>query len=278
MKIIDAIRAADQLSPNHFTFDEKLSWCDELNLTIRSEIKREYKRIETTVTPSGDIDLPNDIAFEDVEVVSLDGKVLDKLDLRSFRILKQSIKAELASGTRPLKLKIIYLDKPEQLKDIRIKGSFEIDGDKIYVANPPFSKGDIIQYVFLSDLTDIPDWDGAAENCIGDVYEEYMELVDPLILPGDQSADGSSGSQNSDSEADTKIIAIKRELNDETLLEAPYDRAYIEHLLSKMALYQHDYESYDAHVVQFNNIIDEYRRHYKLASPKNRLSVFKNYW
>ena len=166
MKIIDAIRAADQLSPNHFTFDEKLSWCDELNQTIRSEIKREYKRIETTVTPSGDIDLPNDIAFEDVEVVSLGGKVLDKLDLRSFRILKQSIKAELASGARPLKLKIIYLDKPKQIKDIRIKGSFEIDGDKIYVANPPFSKGDIIQYVFLSDLTDIPDWDGAAKTAL----------------------------------------------------------------------------------------------------------------
>ena len=106
MKIIDAVRAADRLSPNHFTFDEKLSWCDELNLTIRSEIKREYKRIETTVAPGGDIELPNDIAFEDVEVVSLGGKILDKLDLRSFRILKQSIKTELATCAWPVKLMI----------------------------------------------------------------------------------------------------------------------------------------------------------------------------
>ena len=39
MKIINAISAADALSPNQFTFSEKLHWCDEVSLALRRDIK-----------------------------------------------------------------------------------------------------------------------------------------------------------------------------------------------------------------------------------------------
>ena len=73
-------------------------------------------------------------------------------------------------------------------------------------------------------------------------------------------------------------MAIRRVIDDETEAEAPYDRMYIEYLLAKAALYQHDYEAYSAHMLQYNSIFDEYKRDYKQRNPLNDLAVFKNIW
>ena len=84
MELRKVIETADALCPNPYTQEEKLRWCGEVSAGIRREIKKVYDTIETTVTGSGELELPDDISFEDIEMAYLDGKRLDKLDFRNF--------------------------------------------------------------------------------------------------------------------------------------------------------------------------------------------------
>ena len=56
-------------------------------------------------------------------------------------------------------------------------------------------------------------------------------------------------------------------LDDETEADPPYDRLYIEYVLAKMALYQHDYDAYSAHMTQYNNLYSEYKKIIKPEIP-----------
>lgn len=73
MKIINAISAADALSPNQFTFSEKLHWCDEVSLALRRDIKKYYSVIETLVTCPDEFELPDDISIDDIEAAYVAG-------------------------------------------------------------------------------------------------------------------------------------------------------------------------------------------------------------
>ena len=73
-------------------------------------------------------------------------------------------------------------------------------------------------------------------------------------------------------------LAIRRIPDDVTAIdEKPYDGMYIEYLLAKMALYQHDYVGYNAHMTQYNTIYETLRREYKTRNPLSSLAKFRNY-
>ena len=84
MKIMRAIEKADALCPNPYTLEEKLDWCDEVTAEIRRNILKEYDVIETEINSRGELDLPDDIPFDRIEVVHLNGQMLNKQDFRSF--------------------------------------------------------------------------------------------------------------------------------------------------------------------------------------------------
>ena len=63
MKILSAINAADSLSPNHFTLDEKLMWCNEVTTAIRRGVKKSYKTLDTVITSAEDICIPEDLSL-----------------------------------------------------------------------------------------------------------------------------------------------------------------------------------------------------------------------
>lgn len=258
MKLLKAIEAADALSPNSFEFEEKLGWCGEVSLSLRRHVKKYYDIIETVVTCREELELPEDISIDNIEAAYLGGRPLTKADLRSLPYLAGADlrrRFGLTFGS-PKLLKLIYLTTPGEVRDICIEGEFNISESVIEGWMLPFEQGDEI----ICEMPDDPEFEPVRTY----VYEndgERVRLTDDIFTP----------------ETGAKLV-IKRVINDETEAEAPYDRMYIEYLLAKIALYQHDYDTYSSHMIQYNNIYDEYKRDYKTRNPLNDLARFKNYW
>lgn len=263
MLITKAIEAADALCPNDYTLDEKLRWCSEVNLALRRGVKKLYDMIETVITSPDDIELPDDIPPDRIECVYIGGRLITRVDFRSLPYLSGDVFTERfgITFTSPQKMKVIYLTTPAELCDIIIKGSFNVSENKIEADELPLYEGDNIICEVLDSLSDEPSFSDPLDTYVLENDGRAVLLTDDIFTPG-------SGVN----------LAIRRVIDDETEAEAPYDRMYIEYLLAKAALYQHDYEAYSAHMLQYNSIFDEYKRDYKQRNPLNDLAVFKNIW
>ncbi len=263
MKILSAINAADSLSPNHFTLDEKLMWCNEVTTAIRRGVKKSYKTLDTVITSAEDICIPEDINVSDIEMVFIDGRPIDKADFRSLPFLNHG---EILSGyginfSSPKNLRLVCLDMPKEIRDIDIRGEFKTDANCIYGCELPFFEGDCIKIFPFEDLDAEPNLTDAAETYVVSNDGEKIMLSDDILTPETAA-----------------YLEIKRVIDDETEADPPYDRMYIEYILAKGALYQHDYDSYTAHMVQYNNLFDEFKRDYKTRNPLTDMAGFHNYW
>lgn len=263
MFILDAIYAADLLAPNNFTLQEKLLWCNEVNAAIRRNVKKQYASIETLITCSDDIQLPEEFSFSDIEIAYINGKPIQKSDLRSLPYLEDSVLSHSygINIQSPKILKLVYIEMPKEIREISVKGEFSTDSDCIYGKELPFEEGDCINFVYLDDLTDEVDWSNPKKTYVISNDGECIRLSDDML------------------ETQTSAcLAVKRVIDDETEVDAPYDRMYIEYILAKTALYQHDYDGYAAHISQYNCLFDEYKKDYKSRNPLNDMSGFHNYW
>lgn len=73
---------------------------------------------------------------------------------------------------------------------------------------------------------------------------------------------------------------IKDPINEETIINAPYDAMYIDFLLAKCCYYQRDYSAYNQHIVAFNSKLSDYanwyiERNMPVRETKNRIN---NWW
>ncbi len=257
MELLQVIKTVDQLCPNPYTQEEKLRWCDEVSAGIRRQIKKIYNTVETTVTSPGELILPDDIAFEDIETVYLNGKVIDKLDFRSFAEGDNS-----SSFSYPAKIKLVFLTRSLPVRYVTIQGIFDVSENFIKIDSPDLYPGDLIEWVLLPDVSAEPDWDNAQSCYIVDQAYDGLVVEEDTFTP--QSA---------------APLAIRRVIDDLTEIdELPYDGMYVEYLLAKIALYQHDYTSYSAHMTQYNTLWEGLRKDYKTRSPLSRISGFRQYW
>lgn len=257
MELIKAIDTADTLCPNPFTLEEKLAWCHQVSASIRREAKKLYDSVETYVDTYGEVHLPDDIAFEDVEAAYFNGKYMNKVD---FRTLACTYFKSLVPSAG--KLKLVYLTKPEPVRNIDIKGTFDISDNFISMDSPPFKEGDNLLISPIQDFDSEPDWESATVVSVLEV------LPDGIWLGGNELPSQSA-----------VCLAIRRIIDDVTEIDdAPYDSMYVEYILAKIALYQRDYSAYNAHITQYNSLFDKAKRDYKSRAPHCSLSNFKNYW
>ena len=263
MKIMSSIEAADKLSPNHFTLDEKLLWCNEVTAAIRREVKKKYETIETVITRADEIELPENILFSDIELIYIGGMPIQKSDFRSLPFMNDGelLRNFGISLTTPKIMRIVFLEMPREIRDISIKGEFNTDTDCIFGDELPFLEGDRISCAKLESTDSEPDWDTASETYVITNDGEKLILSDDILSPETNAP-----------------LALRRVIDDETEADAPYDRMYIEYILAKGALYQHDYDTYTAHMTQYNCLFDEFRRDYKTRNPLSSIVRFHNYW
>ncbi len=257
MELLQVIQTADLLCPNPYTIEEKLRWCDEVSAGIRRDIKKIYDTIETTVAEPGALALPDDISFEDIEIAYINGKPMEKLDFRSFAA------GNVPMGVSfPVRIKVVFLTRAMPVRQINLKGTFDLSENFIKMDFAEFYPGDCIEWVELADLADEPDWK-AAKRCY---------IIDKVY-------DGLVVEENAFTPQTAAPLAIRRVIDDVTEIdELPYDGMYVEYLLAKMALYQHDYTGYSAHMTQYNTLWEGLRRDYKNRAPLNTASGFRKYW
>ncbi len=254
MEIMRAIELADALCPNHFSADEKILWCDEVSAEIRRNIIKKYNVLETTFEGENSFCLPPHISPELIEKVIVGKKKYDKYDFRS-------VDTDSLSANPKEKVKIIYLDMPDPVRIAEIKGEFNTSENIIEIKNSPFIQGDKLQITPLSHLHDEPDFDNSLYAYVLDITENQI-ILDRDILEAETSS----------------ILSVNRVVTDITEIDdAPYDRMYIEYILSKIALYQHDYQSYNAHMMQYNSLFESARREYFTRNPLTTQANFKNY-
>ena len=255
MEILRAIEMADALCPNPYSTDEKILWCDEVSAEIRRHINKKYNIIETTLTEGNPLILPPGISSDLVEKVIVGKKTYQKLDFRSFT------PPSLPSGSSGSKVKVVYIDLPDPIRIVEIKGEFNTNENLIKITNSPFIQGDKLRITPLSQLTDEPD----PENS---VYAYVLDVTDMQIILDRDVLEAKTSSP----------LSVCRVIDDVTEIDdAPYDRMYIEYILSKIALYQHDYVSYNAHMTQYNSLFESARREYFTRNPLTTQANFKNY-
>lgn len=258
MELMKAVERADMLCPNPYTLDEKIEWCDEVTAEIRRNIIKIYDVIETEISSSGELLLPDDIPFERIEVVFAGKRRMDKQDFRSFIA---GYKGKNSFGGTPKRIKIVYLTMPEPTRITEIRGEFNTGDNTIEIEVAPFVEGDRVEIVHLSELSDEPDWKDATLAYIVEVHPDKI-VFDRDAVPAETGAK----------------LAIRRIADEVTAVdEKPHDSMYIEYILAKMALYQHDYVGYNAHMTQYNSMFEAFRREYKTRNPLTTLSSFRNY-
>lgn len=256
MEILRAIERADMLCPNPYTLEEKLCWCDEVTAELRRNVIKCYDMIETQIGSSGELVLPDDIPFERIELAFVGGQCIEKQDFRSF---VQGYPGERTgiSGT----LKAVYLSMPKPIRRPDIRGEFNTGDNTIEIPAHPFIAGDKLEIAALAEQGSEPDWDTAEVAFV-------MEAQPDMIILDRDAAEAQTAAR----------LAIRRVIEDLTEIdEAPYDSMYIEYILAKIALYQHDYTSYNAHMTQYNSLYDMLRKEYKSRDPLTKQSNFKNY-
>ena len=255
MELAKVIEQVDALCPNPYTFQEKLGRCDEVSASLRKEIKKVYDTIETTVTSLDMIELPDDISFDDIEVAYINGTPMSKLDFRSFVLNNNHL-----TPSSPIKLKLVFLTKPSPTRVTSIDGNFDVSDNFIKIDEPPFHIGDLIQWAYIKD--GVADWSNSGQSYVLDYVYDGIVVEDNSFEPQSQAQ-----------------LSIRRVVDDVTELEdLPYATMYIEYLLAKLALYQHDYTSYSAHLTQYNSLYDRAKKDYKNRAPLNELAVFRNFW
>ncbi len=258
MEILRAIERADALCPNPYTLEEKLSWCDEVSAELRRNIIKVYDVIETEINSVGEVILPDDIPFERIELAFLGNCRIEKQDFRSF-ISGYTQKASVSGKVQPLRL--VYLTIPEAIRFPDIRGEFNTGDNTIEIEGHPFAEGDKLEILVLQELDEAPKWE-TAETA-------YVMEAKPDMIILDRDA--------LEAQTDAKL-AIRRVIEDFTEIdEAPYDRMYIEYILAKIALYQHDYTSYNAHMTQYNGLYEALRKEYKTRNPLTTQAKFVNY-
>ena len=258
MEILRAIERADALCPNPYTQDEKICWCDEVTAELRRNVIKIYDVIETQINGYGELNLPSDIPFERVEIVYAGETRLDKHDFRSFaqKIADGGIKEE-----NQKRLRVVYLTMPKPIRTPDIRGEFNTGTDTIEIKDPPFIEGDKIEIANLETLGSDPDWSGG-------VTANVMEVRGDMLLLDSEVLEAQTGA----------CLAIRRVIDDCTEIdEAPYDSMYIEYILAKMALYQHDYTGYNAHMTQYNSLFEALKREVAGRRPLNNMANFRNY-
>lgn len=252
-----AIESADALCPNQYTLDEKIRWCDEVSAEIRRNIIKEYSVIETSVDKSGEIVLPSDITFDLVEKVIIGGDTYQKSDFRSFRQNSDMVDSSGASG----KISVVYLDLPKPIRTPNVHGEFNTGENYIEIDNSPFVSGDKLCITKLESIDGEPDLSKS-------VYSYALEVNESKIILDRDCIDAETG----------VCLAISRVIDDATAIDSPpYDRMYIEYILSKIALYQHDYVGYNAHMTQYNSLFESARREFMARSPLTSCLNFRNY-
>lgn len=240
MTIENLLELIDSLSPNTCSREQKLYWYNLCESILYEKARKTYKFIETTAVGSI-VKLPDGYSSEDIEAVYVNGKIMDKLDLRSgFPVKKDGIQ----------KIGVVLKERHFEIKTAEYEGDIFFNGDTITMEGHNFNAGDklIIECpVFTGNVTVINvNGDKLFVNKPFEINDCYGKAVKSLDI--------------------------------EVMARAPYDKLYIDYILAQIDYYNKDYEGYNNNSYLFNELLDEYIRKNVQNSPGAKHKQIKNLW
>lgn len=240
MTIENLLELVDSLSPNTCSREQKLYWYNLCESMLYEKAKKSYRYLETTIT-GGVVKLPDGYSSEDVEVIYVNGKAMDKLDLRSGLPAKKE-------GTQ--NIGVVLKERHFEVKTSEFEGDIFFNGDAITMAGHNFNTGDKL-------------------------------MIESPVFTGDVTVMGISGDTlfvNKPFEINDCFGKAVKSLDIEVMARAPYDKLYIDYILAQIDYYNKDYEGYNNNSYLFNELLDEYIRKNTQSSPGAKHKQIKNLW
>lgn len=294
MLINDVLRLVVNYYPSEYDLYEMYIWCNEVSSMLLIEDRHIFKSVVLYKSSDGSYLLPENVDVENIEYITLNNRVLNKQDFRSFGCFKTYYKglngiviynSQSASDS----IKVDYLVPYQPIRLPKYSGSVTIDkhNDSFSLPKCEFVQGDILVFRFdfpdsvaVSDSGETSDSVAAPDSDTND--ELVLSDVPLLNICYDSDSkqyvcDVALGTF-SDSELEFPDSAlITRVVTDKTVCDAPFDSMYVDYLLAKICFFQRDINAYNQHMTSFNSRLAAYRNWLVRRMP-NDDCVIKNWW
>lgn len=288
MYINDVIRLVRNYYPSEYDLYEMYIWCNEVSSMLLIEDRNVYRSVTLPVASDGTFLLPDGVDIENVEYVTAGNTVLEKQDLREYGGRKLYVKGyngiELPnSAQRPSSVTVEYLQPYVPIRLAKFSGNAYVSKSEgyMYISKCEFIPGDtlVIQLNADSESTE--------------VFENVPLLAVDYgrFSIGSEDAGGTGILINTDmyrctvpEDTFTKISGgkyensvITRVITEKTVCDAPFDNMYVDYLLAKINLYQHDTDAYNQYMTMFNSRLAAYRNWLIKRMPSDDCKL-KNWW
>lgn len=288
MYINDVIRLVRNYYPSEYDLYEMYIWCNEVSSMLLIEDRNVYRSVTLPVASDGTFLLPDGVDIENVEYVTAGNTVLEKQDLREYGGRKLYVKGyngiELPNSTqRPSSVTVEYLQPYVPIRLAKYKGDVYASKSEgyMYISKCEFIPGDTLVIQLSADtetaevfetvpllsvdygLYTISSDDAGGTGIIfrSDMYR--------CTVPEDTFT-GTSGGKYENS-------VITRVITEKTVCDAPFDNMYVDYLLAKINLYQHDTDAYNQYMTMFNSRLAAYRNWLIKRMPSDDCKL-KNWW
>lgn len=288
MYINDVIRLVRNYYPSEYDLYEMYIWCNEVSSMLLIEDRNVYRSVTLPVASDGTFLLPDGVDIENVEYVTAGNTVLEKQDLREYGGRKLYVKGcngiELPNNIqRPSSVTVEYLQPYVPIRLAKYKGDVYASKSEgyMYISKCEFIPGDtlVIQLNADSESAEVfenvpllsvdyglytisPDDAGGA----GIIFRSDMYRC---TVPEDTFT-GTNGGKYENS-------VITRVITEKTVCDAPFDNMYVDYLLAKINLYQHDTDAYNQYMTMFNSRLAAYRNWLIKRMPSDDCKL-KNWW
>ena len=262
MYVNEAVELACNYAPNEYNIKNFYIWIDEVNAMLTMEDKEIYCVIKLPIANDRSILIPQPLNIEHIVSVECDGKAYDKND-----ICVRDRYTWLIPGRGRIAT-VTYQKQYEPIRQTKYKGDVIISGNSFDLPynTDLFQIGDSV--IFITQDGDkyelhIMDMEPTEKN--RSMYNTYTFQQVSAHIPTDNTYQGAT---------------IARIITDRTVCEAPFDTMYVDYLIAKINLYQHDNDAYSQYMASFNSRLDTYKRwlNSRMPLPPTSDGKFKNLW
>ncbi len=248
MYIGEVIRRAQSYCPSEYEENEMYSWCDEVSSMLAIEDRNVFIREQFMPDCDGKVVLPKGVEFENIISVNVDGKELQKADVRTSYSFPKTVS----------RIDVTYLKPYAPIRIVSYTGEIEINKPESYLVlyDNKFREGDFISLTIDETSSEF--------KILGSEFDGDKCML--RVGMGDFTGMPDSGN-----------AVIKRIITDKTICDAPYDTMYIDYILAKIGMLQHDFETYNQFMSAFNSRLNAYKKWITNQLPQSG-GKLKNWW
>ncbi len=275
MYINDVVRSVRRLYPSEYDAGEIYMWCNEVSSMLAAEDRNVYKTVELPVSEDGSFLLPENVDMENIEYITAGRTVLSKRDLREYGGRKIYVKdlngIFLKNGVRlPSSVKVDYLAPYEPVRLAKYRGGISINKDEgeFTINSCEFIPGDILVIRLgvkdgsvSQSFENVPLLSVRFED--GDAYSYICTVPEDTFKTAEKTADENA--------------LITRVVTERTVCAPPFDSMYIDYVMAKINLYQHDTDGFNTYMTQFNSRLSAYKNWLIKRMPKGEGRLI-NWW